>query len=155
MKKRLKKIKHKIIGLFSQGLSVKKIAESLIFSGLLTVIPVFGISTLLITVVSVKRKLNLPIMVAFSYVMWPLQILLLVPFIKLGEFLFSIPSTNHSIDKIIAFYNEGFVILISQLFIDLLCALAAWFLIAVPFSFGLYWITLLILKIISKKETVL
>jgi len=154
MKKKIKKIKHKIVALLSQGLSAKKIAQSIIFSGLFTVIPVFGVSTFFITLISIKKKLNLPIMITFSYIMWPLQILLLIPFIKIGEFIFSIPPRKHSIDEIIALYEDSFFKLLSQLSMDFLYAFAAWVLVAVPIALVLYWITLLVLKIISKKETV-
>jgi hypothetical protein len=155
MKNRLKKIKHKIVALLSQGLSAKKITQSVIFSTLFTVIPLFGVSTFLITLISIKKKLNLPIMIALSYVIWPFQILLLIPFMKIGELIFSIPPRSHSIDEIIALYQESFFKLISRLSLDLLYALAAWVLVAVPISFILYWITLLVFKISSKKESVL
>jgi hypothetical protein len=155
MKKSIKKIKYKIVALLSQGLSVKKITQSIIFSGLFAVIPLLGTSTFFITVVSVKKKLNLPIMIAFSYVMWPFQILLLIPFMQLGELIFSIPPRNHSIDEIVALYQESFFKLISQLSLDLLYALIAWILVAVPIAFVLNWITHLVMKIITKKESIL
>jgi hypothetical protein len=155
MKKRIEKIKLKIVALLSQGLSAKKITQSIIFSALFTVIPLFGVSTFLITLISIKKRLNLPIMIALSYVIWPFQILLLIPFMKIGEFIFSIPPRNHSIDEILALYQENFFKLISQLSLDLLYALIAWILVAVPIAFVLNWITHLVLKIISKKESIL
>ena len=41
-------------------------------------------------------------MIAISYLAWPLQILMIIPFINIGEFIFSIPQSNHSAQEIIA-----------------------------------------------------
>jgi hypothetical protein len=155
MKKRIKKLKLKIISLFSQGLSSKKIAQSIIFSGLFTVIPILGISTFFITFISIKKKLNLPIMIAFSYVIWPVQIFLIIPFIRLGEIIFSIPPTHHSIEEIIEMSQNGFFKMVTKLSLELLYALGAWFLVAVPVALGIYGVTMIILKIVSKKESIL
>lgn len=115
-------------------------------SGLISTIPILGLSTFLITAVSLKRKLNLPIMLALSYLIWPIQVLLIIPFIRLGEFIFSIPSTHHTIEEIVQSFQASFLQMLSHLSFELLCGLGAWFLMAVPISVGIYGISLLFLK---------
>ncbi len=146
MKQRLNVLKDKTTALFKQGLTPNELSQSIIVSGLISIIPILGVSTFMITTVSVKRKLNLPIMIALSYLMWPVQILLIIPFIRVGEFIFSVPPNHHTVDEIISSFRSGFFKTLSQLSFELLCGLGGWFFTAVPFAAVIYWVSLLFLK---------
>lgn len=129
-----------------QGLTPKELSQSLIVSGLISTIPIFGVSTFMITTVSLKRKLNLPVMISLSYLMWPIQILLIIPFIRVGEFIFSVPRNHHTVDEIISSFQNSFFQTLSHLSFELLCGLGGWFLTAVPLAVVIYWVSLLFLK---------
>ncbi|TDD94544.1 DUF2062 domain-containing protein [Flavobacterium cellulosilyticum] len=143
---KLKSFIAKFTVLFKQGLSPKKLSQSIIVSGLISTIPILGVSTFIITTISLKSKLNLPVMIALSYLMWPIQILMIIPFIKVGQFIFSVPSNHHSVEEIINSFQDGFFATLSYLSFELLCGLGGWMLTAVPFAFGVYLVTLLLLK---------
>jgi hypothetical protein len=142
----LNKVKAKTTALFKQGLSPKELSQSLIVSGLISTIPILGVSTFMITTVSLKRKLNLPVMISLSYLMWPVQILLIIPFIRVGEFIFSVPRNHHTAEEIISSFQNSFFQTLSQLSFELLCGLGGWFLTAVPLAVGIYWVSLLFFK---------
>jgi uncharacterized protein (DUF2062 family) len=144
----------KITALFKQGLTARELTESIVAAGIISIIPILGISTFMITTLSLKRKLNLPIMLSLSYLMWPLQILLILPFIKLGEFIFSVHAPNHTVEEIIHSFQTGFFNTISHLSFELLCGLGAWFLIAVPVAVGIYLLMLLVLKVAFRRTNV-
>ena len=146
MKAVINKVKAKTTALFKQGLSPKELSQSLIVSGLISTIPILGVSTFMITSVSLKRKLNLPVMISLSYLMWPIQILLIIPFIRIGEFIFSVPRNHHTAEEIISSFQNSFFQTLSQLSFELLCGLGGWFLTAVPLAVGIYWVSLLFLK---------
>jgi uncharacterized protein (DUF2062 family) len=139
------KVKDKSTALLKQGLTPKELSQSLIVSGLLSTIPILGVSTFMITTVSLKQKLNLPIMISFSYLLWPVQILLIIPFIRVGEFIFSVPQNHHTIERIINSFQTSFFQTLSQLSFELLCGLGGWFLTAVPIAILFYWVSLLFL----------
>ena len=143
-------LKTKIIALFKQGLTPIELAQSIIVSGLISTIPILGVSTFLLTALSLKRKLNLPIMIAQSYLLWPIQVIMIIPFINIGEFIFSVPKTNHSAQEIIASFQNSFFATLSHLSFDLLCGFGGWLLTAVPFSVGVYLLIVYILKTIDK-----
>jgi len=140
------KVKDKTAALLQQGLSPKELSQSLIVSGLISTIPILGVSTFMITTVAVKRRLNLPVMISLSYLMWPIQILMIIPFIRVGEFIFSVPRNNHTVDEIVASFQNSFFQTLSQLSFELLCGLGGWLLTAVPIAIGMYWVSLLFLK---------
>ena len=145
-------LKTKIIALFKQGLTPVELTQSIIVSGLISTIPILGVSTFLLTALSLKRKLNLPIMIAQSYIMWPIQVVMIIPFINIGEFIFSVPKTNHSAAEIILSFQNSFFATLSHLSFELLCGFGGWLLTAVPFSAGLYLISIFILKLFLKAK---
>ncbi len=145
MKAILNKAKEKTTAFLKQGLTKKELSQSIIVSGLISTIPILGVSTFMITTVSIKRNLNLPLMISLSYLMWPVQILLIIPFIRVGEFIFSVPRNNHTVEEIISSFQNSFFKTISQLSFELLCGFGGWLLTAVPIAVGMYWISLLFL----------
>lgn len=146
MKQRLNVLKDKTTALLKQGLTPKELSQSIIVSGLISIIPILGMSTFMITTISLKRKLNLPIMISLSYLMWPVQILLIIPFIRVGEFIFALPQNHHTVDEIISSFQNSFFITLRQLSFELLCGLGGWLFTAVPAAIGIYWVSLLFLK---------
>jgi uncharacterized protein (DUF2062 family) len=142
----LNRAKEKTTALLKQGLTPKELSQSIIVSGLISIIPILGVSTFMITAVSLKRKLNLPVMISLSYLMWPVQILLLIPFIRVGEFIFSVPRHHHTVEEIISSFQNSFFQTLSQLSFELLCGLGGWLLTAVPIAVGIYGVSLLFLK---------
>ena len=145
-------LKIKITALFKQGLTPIELTQSIIVSGLISTIPILGVSTFLLTALSLKRKLNLPIMIAQSYIMWPIQVVMIIPFINIGEFIFSVPKTNHSAQEIIASFQNSFFATLSHLSFELLCGFGGWLLTAVPFSVGVYLASIFILKLFLKAK---
>lgn len=136
----------KIKMLFKQGLTPKELSQSIIVAALISIIPILGVSTFLITTIALKRKLNLAIMIALSYLMWPIQVLLIIPFIRVGQFIFSVPSNHHSVDEIISSFQASFFGTLSRLSFELLCGFGGWLLTAVPAAFGVYLVSLLFIK---------
>jgi uncharacterized protein (DUF2062 family) len=146
MKKKIYTLKDKVTALFKQGLSPMLLSQSIIASGALSIIPILGVSTFILTALSIKKKLNLPIMIAISYLMWPIQILLIIPFIRMGEFIFSVPSSHHTAEEIINSFQNNFFQTLSHLSFELLCGLGGWLLTVVPISIGTYLVLLLLMK---------
>ena len=149
----IRALKSKTVALFKQGLSPKELTQSILVSALISIIPIVGVTTVLLTILSVKRKQNLPIMIAISYLAWPLQILMIIPFINIGEFIFSIPQSNHSAQEIIASFQESFFGTLSQLSFELLCGFGGWLLTAVPFFTLVYLVSNFLISKFSPSKT--
>lgn len=149
MKLNLYFLKTKITTLFKQGLSPKELSQSVLLSAFISVIPIIGISTFIITTIGValRKKLNLPVMLALNYLLWPVQILLIIPFIRAGKFIFSIHSKEHTIEAIVDSFQISFFKTLSNLSFELLCGLGAWLIIAVPITVGIYFLILIVLKV--------
>lgn len=145
--------KSKVVALFKQGLTPKELLQSILVAALFSIVPILGFTTILLTVLSVKRKLNLPIMIAISYLTWPLQILLIIPFINIGEYVFSVPQSHHSVEEIMSSFQDSFFGTLLQLSFELLCGFGGWLLTAVPFFTVLYLVSNFLISKFSPSKT--
>ena len=146
----LKKLWNKIRNLFKQGLSPHQLALSITIATVVSIFPAFGLATLVITSLALPLKLNLPIMIFVSYVVEPLKILLVIPFINIGAFLFGAEHTLLSFEAIKASYALDFWMTIKDLSYELVCGAAGWALTALPLSVLLYFLLKKIIHTIVK-----
>jgi uncharacterized protein (DUF2062 family) len=70
-----------------QGVSPQRLALTLALGFAVGCIPVVGIPTLVCAALAIVLRLNLPAIQAANYVVMPLQILLIVPLVRLGGWL--------------------------------------------------------------------
>lgn len=93
-----------LLRLLREGLTPEGLACSLAVGLALGIIPLFGTSTALCVGAALAFRLNQPAMQVANYLAYPLQIALLIPFIRLGERLFAAPrlplSLPHLLDAV-------------------------------------------------------
>ena len=77
-----------LVDLLSQGMAAEAIALSVALGLVLGVFPIFGFPTLFCTLAAAALRLNLPAIQCVNYLAYPLQFALLIPFIRLGDWLF-------------------------------------------------------------------
>jgi uncharacterized protein (DUF2062 family) len=80
-----------ILGQLRQGITPEKIALTLALGAVLGIFPILGSSTLLCLLAGLWLRLNQPILQLVNYLIYPAQILLLLPFYRAGETLFQQP----------------------------------------------------------------
>ena len=119
-------IMRSVLALLSQGITPHKVALTLVLGVLLGVIPLIGASTTLCLAAALALGLNLPLIQLVNYLMYPLQILLLIPFVQVGQHLFGKPPLPFSLSDIKAMFLSGFWQAVSRLWEYLLHGLAAW-----------------------------
>jgi uncharacterized protein (DUF2062 family) len=77
-----------------QGISPRRLALTLALGFAIGCIPVVGIPTVLCAGLALALKLNLPAIQAANYAVMPLQVALIVPFVRLGGWLFTFGSSR-------------------------------------------------------------
>ena len=153
MKSKLIKIWEKFKALLKQGLTPKQLAISLVVSTLVSIFPIFGITTIALTCIALPFRLNLPIMITFSYIVGPLKFLVLIPFINLGASVFGTEHTLLTFEAIKASYEASFTETAKALSYELLCGTVGWVLTAIPLGIVLYFILKAILTYFDKVRT--
>jgi len=135
---RLRNLDQKIKGLLKQGLGPKELAWSISLGIVIGVFPIYGTKTLILAFLAFRFKLNLPVMIAVSYSITPLLFLLLIPFVRAGEFIFGFENFPLDLESIQAAFSDGILEGFSLFSGRLLLAVGAWTLVAIPATLGLY-----------------
>lgn len=144
MNTKLIEIWGKFKDLFKQGLTPKQLALSIVVSFLISVFPIFGISTIVLTCIAIPFKLNLPIMIGVSYLVEPLKVLFIIPFINLGATVLGKEHSLLTFKAIKTSFNNSFWHTLKELSFELLCGTIGWLLLAIPMGLLIY----LVLKMI-------
>jgi hypothetical protein len=135
-----KRLVQPIVTLLTQGITPEKIALSLAAGIVLGVFPVLGSTTLLCAAAAVIFGLNLPAIQLVNYFVYPLQLILVVPFIRAGEFLFHAPPLQLSLSQMLAMARADLPHAISTLWVAGLHAASAWLLVGPVMIFLLYFV---------------
>jgi uncharacterized protein (DUF2062 family) len=124
--------------LFQQGLSPKELALSITVAIWVGIFPIYGTTTAILTLLAIRLKLNLPITMAISYVLTPIQIIGIIFFLRTGEFVLGLESLEIDIQSLKDLFNTGIIFSIQALSGSLLTAIVGWIIFAIPVSFFLY-----------------
>lgn len=130
MEKSFASIQRKVVVWMRQGMSPQRLALTLSLGFAIGCIPVVGIPTVLCALLALALKLNLPAIQAANYAVMPLQMVLIVPFARLGGRLFSLGS-GRAIEAG-ALLHTSPLALVSRMGGLAGQALLAWLVIAIP-----------------------
>jgi uncharacterized protein (DUF2062 family) len=114
------------IQLLRQGVSPEKIALTIALGIILGVTPVLGSTMLLCTLAAIVLRLNLAAIQLVNGVVYPLQFILLVPFYRLGAWMFRADVSTISLGGVTALIREGVGHAVRGLWVVTMHALLAW-----------------------------
>jgi uncharacterized protein (DUF2062 family) len=130
MSKSLESVKRNAAVWLQQGISPRRLALTLALGFAIGCIPVVGIPTVVCAALALALRLNLPAIQAANYAVMPLQLALIVPFVRMGGWLLA--SGTGQVAKAGALLYSSPLNLLSQLGWLAGEALLAWLVIAVP-----------------------
>ena len=120
-----------ILAQLRQGITPEKIALTLALGGVLGIFPILGACTVLCAGAALWLRLNQPIIQLMNYLMYPLQLLLLIPFYRAGEWLFGMdPVPIVNVAGLIKRFSAGPWQFILDYGLVGLAGIAVWLLIA-------------------------
>ena len=128
-----------LANLFRQGLRPEQIVLTLVLGVCLSLFPVLGTTTLLCAAAAVKFRLNLPAIQAVNWLFGGPQLLLLLPFMRVGEWLFRAPARFQSAAELKALAEGGPLAFLGALQWALVYAVACWLAVVVPLGALAYW----------------
>ena len=120
--------------LLQQGISPSRLALTLALGFAIGCIPLVGMPTVVCAALALALKLNLPAIQAANYAVMPLQLILIVPFMRLGGWLFaSNPRQAVAVGDMLRLWPVNLSTnLIAQASVLAIHAMAAWLLVACP-----------------------
>ena len=135
-----------VLDLLRQGITPEKIALSIALGITLGVTPVLGSTSLLCFLAALAFRLNVPAIQLVNYAVYPLQFILLVPFIRMGEWMFAATPMKITLAQIVAMVRANAWAAIQTLWLATLHALAAWLVIGSLASLLIYFLLTPVLK---------
>jgi uncharacterized protein (DUF2062 family) len=127
-----------VLELLRQGVTPEKIALSLAFGLGLGIFPVLGASTVLCTVVAIVLRLNLPAIQLVNYLASPLQLALIIPFVRVGEHLLGLKAQPLSVAEGFRIMAQGVLHAIVVLWDAIVHAALGWVVIGPVLIGALY-----------------
>ena len=127
-----------VLELLRQGVTPEKLALSLAFGLGIGIFPVLGVSTVLCTVLAIAFRLNLPAIQLVNYLASPLQLALIIPFVRVGEHLLGLKEQPLSIKEGFRIMAEGVLHAIVTLWDAIVHAALGWIVIGPALIYALY-----------------
>ena len=146
--------RERVVGLIgsqlTQGVTPQKIALTIALGVSLAMFPILGSTTLLCAVVAVCLKLNQPIIQLVNWLAYPLQFAMLLPFIRIGEWLTRAPQVTFSIPQMLQKFHDAPGKFLGEFGMTGVHGIIAWLLIAPILSALIYFVLLPPLKKLSQ-----
>jgi uncharacterized protein (DUF2062 family) len=127
-----------LLALLRQGVAPDKLALSLALGTTIGLVPVLGVSTALCAAVALALRLNMPAIQLVNYLLTPLQLLLIIPFLRFGEWLVQAPRFPMTLDAGLTLLSHGALHAITVLGTAIVHASLGWIVLAPPAAFALY-----------------
>ena len=127
-----------LLALLRQGVSAEKLALSVSLGVVCGLVPVLGVSTALCAALALALKLNLPAIQLVNYLVMPLQLLLIIPQLRFGEWLAQAPPFPITLESGLALLSHGVVAAVRVLGTAIAHASLAWMVLAPPVAFVLH-----------------
>jgi len=137
-----RKVVSPVVELLRQGLTPEKIAITLALGITLGVTPVIGSTALLCTLAAIVFRLNLAAIQLVNWLVYPLQLVLLIPFLRLGAWMFGTKSSELSVTYIFALIRTNLFSAVAILWTVTIHAIVAWLLLG-SIATGLLYLLLL------------
>ena len=136
-----RKIVLPIIALLRQGITPEKIALTIALGAAIGVFPVLGSTTLLCAAAALVLRLNLPAMQLVNYLMYPLQLILFLPFLDAGSRIMRTAPIALSTSQVFGMIESDPWRLIKILWSATLGAMTIWLVLS-PLVIGIVYIAL-------------
>lgn len=136
-----RKVFEPILGFLKQGTTPHKLAISISIGFVLGLFPMLGVTTIIGFAISFVFKLNAAAIQLVNYIMYPLQIALIIPLIKLGSWMFNAKPTSYTITQLIEFIKADFYGAFVELWEIYILGIFAWGIFVVPSGFLMFVIS--------------
>lgn len=138
-----------VLGFLKEGISPEQLAMAFSLGIVVGVIPLLGCTTIIFIVLAFAFRLNMAALQLINYLIFPLQLLLFIPFFQAGGYFFEPLEISLSVGEISKMMSTNFLGTVQQLWLANMQALLVWLLLAIPAYFILYYLLLQPLKKVS------
>lgn len=133
-----RRVLNPLLSVLEQGVTPRRLAACVAVGAVVGVFPVIGTTTGLCVAIALAFRLNQVAIQAANYAVYPLQLALLIPFVRLGERVTGAARLPLSLSSIVAAFTSDFGHAVWTFSTALVHAALGWTLCAVPAFLLLY-----------------
>jgi uncharacterized protein (DUF2062 family) len=141
-RKNIKPILKNIKSLLLKGLTPKKLALTLAIGTIIGLFPIIGTTTFMAGVAAYGLGLNQAFIQIVNYTLYPIQLILFIPFLKWGIIIFPLGSQETNIQSLTQLLHTNLPAAFGEFSYILMAAILLWFFLAVPLSLCIYYVSL-------------
>ena len=145
-----KKILIPISNIRKEGFSLETLALSISIGIIGGAFPVLGLASYICLLLTLSLRQNIIIVQVVNWLVYPIQILLLIPFMKLGNAIFGGSDITLTFHQVVVAFQSGILNGIKLIGIISLYGVIAWVVTAIPTLFIFYSLFLFIFRNIKK-----
>jgi uncharacterized protein (DUF2062 family) len=130
-----------LLRFLQRGVTPHKLALTVALGVIVGMLPVFGIAALICALLAFALRLNMAALQLTHYAATPLQVLLFVPFVRLGAVFFPQAPAAFSFSQLCQMFTADPLATLSQVGATLLTGFLGWGLVSIPLALSLYYLT--------------
>lgn len=147
------RVRGSVAALLRQGLSPEGIALALAFGLAAGIFPVIGATTIVALALGATLGLNQGAIQLANWFAYPLQLLLILPLVRLGEWLVGVPPASFAISQVVARVSTDPVDALATFGMTGLHGILGWLVVVPVFVFVVYRSLLPVLRAASRRLT--
>lgn len=124
-----------------KGTTPRQLALTCALGIVVSIFPFVGITTWVCLGLAIMLRLNIAIIQLVNYLFFPLQLILMLPFINLGTFLFNLNPFPYTQPELITLFKTDFWRLVSEAGISVGSGIAVWAIISIPLFIIVFYVT--------------
>jgi uncharacterized protein (DUF2062 family) len=148
-----KKLLEPIGGFLKQGITPKRLAVTIALGAIVGVFPVLGTCSLICAGLAFAMRLNMAAIQLANYLVYPLQLILFYPHVRIGQWVFNDHSIPISLEEAKALFAEDLFSAIQILGSGIAMGVVGWGILGVPVFLVIYFTTYPVLrKMLARRQ---
>ena len=115
-----------------QGTSPHKLAVSVSLGFILGLFPILGVTTPIGFLLAFVFRLNAAALQLVNYLVYPIQLALIIPFIKFGIWMFDVKGIDYSLGELLTYMQSDFLGALKELWFVYFLGVFAWMIFVIP-----------------------
>lgn len=149
-----RRIVQPVLLLLKQGLTPEKLALTIALGIALGTVPVLGSTSIFCALAAAALGLNQAAIQGVNYLAYPLQLALLIPFLKLGAVLFGDHGFQITFGDIQRLISSGIISTITTLWTATMHGIVVWGIVVIPSVTILYFVLCPVLRLASARQNI-
>jgi uncharacterized protein (DUF2062 family) len=127
-----------ILDLLRQGMSPEKLSLTVTLGIIIGIMPFLVIGSYILLALAVILRLNIPVIQIVCHAVIVVKVALFVPFLKMGQAIFSVPQLPYDTNEIFSHLKTEFWDTFSVAWQVSLSGILAWLIISIPLGYVIY-----------------